>query len=341
MLPIVVGIPGPVLLDEEREVLEQVRPAGVVLFDRNIRDAEQVRDLTASLRDLEPEPFICVDLEGGRVNRLTALWGRLPAPARAARAGRKAVRALGDAAGAACRALGIQINFAPVVDLAVQGGRLVVEERCWHEDPERVRTFAEVFAKTQRNWCVSSCLKHYPGLGAVQVDTHQELPVLEVSASSLERHLIPHLGLSESVGAVMVGHVITPALGDSERPASLSKKIIERARALPGAPVVLSDDLDMGALSRIGSLEELAVTSLRAGAHGVLVCRSFNQLESIARLIRETADSEPSLRIRVNEAVSRLGTMRRELCRTGGSVPAPDDATVAQLWQQARSEAGE
>ncbi len=341
MLPIVVGIPGPVLLDEEREVLERVRPAGVVLFDRNIRNPDQVRDLTASLRDLEPEPFICVDLEGGRVNRFTALWGRLPAPARSARAGRKAVRALGDAAGAACRALGVQINFAPVVDLAVDGGRLTSEERCWHEDPERVRTFAEVFAKTQANWCVSSCLKHYPGLGAVLVDTHHELPVLELGPSALERHLMPYLGLAEAVGAVMVGHAITPALGDEDRPASLSPKVIEHARALPGGPVVLSDDLDMGALTPIGSLEELALSALRSGVHGVLVCRSFGKLESIASAIRDAVDGEPSLRIRVNEATSRLGTLRRELCRTGGSVPAPDDATVSQLWQQARTEAGE
>ena len=188
------------------------------------------------MRDLEPEPFVCVDLEGGRVNRLTALWGRLPAPARAARAGRKAVRALGDATGAACRGLGIHINLAPVVDLAVDGGRLSHEERCWHEDPERVQAFAEVFAKAQAAWCVSSCLKHYPGLGAVKVDTHQELPMVDLAATSLEHHLVPHVGLAESVGAVMVAHVVIPALGDAERPASLSPKVMEQARSLPGAP---------------------------------------------------------------------------------------------------------
>ena len=97
----------------------------------------------------------------------------------------------------------------------------------------------------------------------------------------------------------------------------------------------------MGALAALGTLEELAVSSLRAGAHGVLVCRSFERLESIASRLREAVESEPSLRIRVNEAASRLGTLRRELCRTGGSVPAPDDATIGQLWQQARHEAGE
>jgi len=123
-LPLVVGLPGTTVTDDDRALLERVRPAGVILFSRNIETPDQVRELVSGLQDLEPRPFVTADLEGGMVNRLSALWGDLPPPAEAAAAGRRAVRALGEAAGAACRNLGIQLDLAPVVDLDCPGGCL-------------------------------------------------------------------------------------------------------------------------------------------------------------------------------------------------------------------------
>ncbi len=100
-LPLVVGLPGTTVTDDDRALLERVRPAGVILFSRNIETPDQVRELVNGLEDFEPRPFVSADLEGGIVNRLSPLWGDLPAPAEAAAAGRRAVRTLGEAAGAA------------------------------------------------------------------------------------------------------------------------------------------------------------------------------------------------------------------------------------------------
>jgi beta-N-acetylhexosaminidase len=320
-------------------VLEQVRPSGIILFSRNIDTPEQASDLVDSLNELDPRPFVCVDLEGGAVNRLAALWGTLPSPSRAAAAGRRAIRALGEATGAACRCLGIHLNLAPVIDLEHPEGLIARQSRTLSEDPERVATLARVFAEGLAAWCVSGCLKHFPGIGAATLDTHLELPVVELDAADMERHLGVFAALSDTIPIVMVGHVVVPSLGDPERPASLSPTIVDRAASLPGSPVVLSDDLEMDALAAWGDLPERVVAALSARSHGALVCKAFDQLELIRDTLDHAVTSDPGFATRVRATTARLGTLRRDLCRTTASVPAPDAATVEQLWERARREA--
>jgi len=338
VLPLIVGIPGTTLDPSELAVLDAVRPAGIILFARNVSSATQVRSLVAGFEDLEPRPFVAVDLEGGLVNRFSSLWGELPSPAAAAAAGRRAVRDLGEAAGAACRALGIHLDFAPVIDLDRPGGLIPSQDRCLSSDPERVAALARVFHEGLSAWGVEGCLKHFPGLGAVDIDTHLALPTLSIDDRG------PHLevfdSLSHDIPIVMVGHAIAPDLGDSIRPASLSRAVVDRAAGLPGSPVVLSDDLEMGAIADLADLPELVVDALRASNHGILVCNAFGRLEEIAGLIDDTGRSDPGFKIRAEEAAARLGTLRRDLCQKAAAVPRPDDQTVAQLWHQARTAAG-
>lgn len=334
-LPLVVGIPGTTLDEGELAVLQRIHPAGVILFTRNIKTADQVRALIQQFEVLDPPPFVAVDLEGGVVNRLNHVWGDLPSPATAAAAGRKAVRALGEAAGAACRRLGIHLDLAPVVDLDRPDTAMSRDGRCLSADPERVATLALVFNEGLAEWGVSGCLKHYPGLGPVIEDTHLELPVLRVD-EPLDPHLEVFERLSESIPVVMVAHVVAPALGDADRPATLSRAVIDRAASLPGAPVVLSDDLEMGALEGCGDLPDRVIDAFRAHNHGVLVCQAFDRLDEIAEHIVQTGSADPTFESRVRELASRLGTLRRDLCRNAAAIPAPDDATVAQLWERAR-----
>jgi len=337
--PLVVGLEGLELTDSEREIIEIGRPAGVILFARNAESAEQVRQLVEQIHELETPPFVCVDLEGGMVNRFAALWGPLPSPARSAALGRRAMRALGEAAGAACRSLGIHLDLAPVVDLTCPGCVIDAQERGLAADPERVAALARVFVEGLASWCVTGCLKHFPGLGAVSVDTHEQLPTLDLDRAALEPHLHAFALLSQTVPLVMVGHVVVPALGDPDTPASLSSTVIKRAAALPGSPVILSDDLEMGALAGWGDLPDRVVAALRARNHGVLICRSIRRLPEIVDLLEEEQELDPALRSRVEDDGSRLGTLRRDVLRAAASVPAPDDATVAQLWDLARREA--
>jgi beta-N-acetylhexosaminidase len=338
-LPLIVGIPGPALEESHLAVLESVRPAGIVLFARNIESSDQVRQLVDSFCDLDPRPFVCVDLEGGMVNRLAPLWGDLPSPAQAAASGRKAVRALGQAAGAACRALGISLDFAPVVDLERPEGLIARQGRTLSRDTERSSTFARVFADGLAEWNVGGCLKHFPGLGAASVDTHEDLAIIDHRTEDLDAHMGVFAALSADIPVVMIGHVVVPALGDAERPASLSRQVVRLAKDLPGRPVVLSDDIEMGALGGFGAIEDLTVAAFKAQIHGVLICKRFDQLSAVAERLRREADEDSTFASSLEEGRARLGTLARDLCQKAGSIPAPDDATVDQLWQRARREA--
>ncbi len=339
-LPLVVGLPDLELTREQRGVLEEVRPAGVILFSRNVKDSDQVRELVRTVGELEPRPFICIDLEGGLVNRLSAIWGPLPTPAAAAAAGRRAVKALGEAAGSACRALGVHLDLAPVVDLARPGGVITEQGRAFAASAERAATLARLFTEGLQCWQVGGCLKHFPGLGPVPVDTHEELPVVDHRTEDLDEHLGIFAALSQDISVVMVGHVIAPSLGEYEKPASLSRRVVQLATDLPGRPVVLCDDLEMGALDGLGELPELVSAALRAHNHGVLVCNAFERLPGIAEVIREQSIRDSRLAARIEEGRARLGTLARDLQHNAAAVPAPDDATVSQLWDRARREAG-
>jgi beta-N-acetylhexosaminidase len=315
-------------------VIEDIRPIGIVLFARNIASPEQTRDLVSSINELEAQPLIAVDLEGGAVNRLRSLWGDLPSAAAAARSGRAAVRALGKAAGAACRALGIQVDFAPVIDLGCEGGLIAGQERCLSDQPDRVIALARIFNESLSAWGITGCLKHFPGLGAVSVDTHDQLAVL--SDGDLDLHCEVFGALSGEVPLVMVGHAASPQFGDPKRPTSLSIPAITAATKLPGSPVVVTDDLEMGALAGFGDLPELVVEAFRARIHGALVCSRLDRLSEIVNLMDATATTEPSLKSSIRAASARLGTLRREVRNVSSAIPAPDDETVAQLWELAR-----
>jgi beta-N-acetylhexosaminidase len=336
---LVVGLPSTTLDERQLTTLQRVLPAGVILFARNIDTADQVRELTDELDELDPRPFVAVDLEGGAVNRLQRLWGDLPSPAEAATAGRHSVRALGEAAGSACRRLGIQLDLAPVVDLDRAEGALSRQGRCLSDNPERVATLARAFHEGLSTWGVSGCLKHFPGLGPIVADTHDELPILDID-ESMQPHLEVFSALAEEIPIVMVAHVVVPPLGDPLRPATLSRAVVGRAAGLPGGPVVLSDDLEMGALDDWGDLPERVVAAVRACNHGVLVCKAFDRLEEIADHIDETIAVDPSFASRVEATTARLGTLRRDLCHVAAAIPAPDDETVASLWEVARRLAG-
>ncbi len=338
-MPLIVGLPGATLGSDEIEILERVQPVGVILFQRNVESADQVRELVANLVELDPRPFVAVDLEGGMVNRLRPIWGELPSPAEAAAAGRRAVGALGEAAGAACRSLGIHLDLAPVVDLGRPHGLIAQQGRSLGTDPERVAILARVFNKGLASWGIRGCLKHFPGIGEIPVDTHEELPSLEGTPDEIDAQIQIFSELSQEIPMVMVGHVVVPCLGDEAIPASLSPAIIRRATQLPGSPIVLSDDIEMGALDGSGDLPQRVEAALAARTHGVLVCKAFDRLLEIAAHLNERIATDSSLSTRLLEMAACMGSLRRDLLQSAAAIPAPNDTTVAQLWERARCEA--
>jgi len=244
---------------------------------------------------------VAVDLEGGRVNRLAKLVGPLPSPARAAAAGSAAILALGRALGAACAHFGITVDYAPVVDMGISGGHLGGEGRCLGANPEEVVAAAETLLSGLEEPGVASCLKHFPGLGTGTVDSHRDLPVLD---EGVEAEIEVFRRLARPERAVMVAHALAPTLGEPHTPASLSRAIVGLLDPFSNGPVI-SDDLEMGALARYGTLGERACAALLAGCHQVLVCNAMDARREVVAHVQEWAERTPELAARLQDAAVR------------------------------------
>jgi len=271
------GVAGTELSAGERDTLARLGPGGVILFARNVMSRDQVTALVAELHALPSRPYVAVDLEGGRVDRLRTLFGGLPSAAQAGRAGEAATAALGRAAGACCASLGIDVDLAPVLDVARPGGWLAAEDRCFAATPAEVEALAAAFVAGVEGFGVRVCLKHYPGLGSGGVDSHRDLPLL---ADDVAREATTFHRLGGRGRGVMVAHALAPALGEAWAPASLSARIVGRLRRAHPGPV-LADDLEMGALAAHGTLPERAAAAILAGCDQVLVCNAMEDRHAV------------------------------------------------------------
>ncbi|MGC8916913.1 MAG: glycoside hydrolase family 3 N-terminal domain-containing protein [Thermoanaerobaculum sp.] len=308
---LVCGVAGLELSPEERELLEELQPGGVILFARNIASPGQVRELVAAVRSLPGKPYVAVDLEGGRVNRLRSLVGELPSPQLLAQHGEVAARELGEVCGALCAVLGIHVDLAPVVDVAGARSYIGGEERCWGDGIREVVRLGKAFLEGLETFGVRGCLKHFPGLGSGDVDSHRELPVL---ADEVKGQREVFSALAAPHRAVMVAHALAPALGEALAPASCSPRIVGLVPKNSGP--ILADDLEMGALEPWGSLGERAAAALLAGCHQVLLCNALEARREVAEYVDFWAPRDPQLGFRLAAAKKKLASFAEgELAR--------------------------
>ncbi len=324
------GVPGVALDADERQLLGELRPGGIILFARNVESRAQLAELVLELRTLPFRPYISIDMEGGRVNRLLRVVGPLPSPTAAAAAGSEAVEALGAAIGAACAHLGIGVDFAPVVDVSRADGYLGGEGRCLGSDVDAVIAAAAAFLSGLERYGVAGCLKHYPGLGGGTVDSHKDLPLLDDGVLDEERAFT---ALVRPQRAVMVAHAVAPRLGEGVLPASLSGVVIGRLRRWAAGPVI-SDDLEMGALSAFGTLPERAAAALLAGCDQATVSNTMPARLAVVAALERWSASDPLLAARLRTSEHRCsGWGRGEMAE----VAWPD---VERLVERARALAG-
>lgn len=292
MLPLLAGIVGTELSQAEEDLFRRVQPAGYILFSRNIESSEQTRRLTDSLYALSEEvPLLTIDQEGGRVVRTAALGWMLPSASCLAKRGdsREIVKqATLTARG--LRLLGFNMNLAPVLDLGSRDGvSNALPDRCWGATPNKVLAGACVYASALKKGGVLTCGKHFPGLGRASVDPHYELPVVEASREDLQKHdVIPFTALGEELlDAVMCAHVFFPLL-DEKYPSSLSRVILtDFLRTQLGYDgLVMTDDLDMGAITSHYSLEDAVVLAVNAGNDLAMVCHSHERMDIVAEALR-------------------------------------------------------
>ena len=313
----IVGIPGPRLDDRTCSVLTDLRPGGVILFARNYTDPDTLRALCGELHALDHDnpPLVALDHEGGRVHRLGTPFTHFPPAACIGETGEPHLAfEVGAAFGHELRNVGIDIDFAPVLDMFSNPANTVIGDRAFGSDPQRVAEFGCALAAGLRSAGVLPCGKHFPGHGATLLDSHDALPCDERPQARLEALDLPpfEAAIAQDIEMLMTAHVVYPAL-DPERPASLSPVVMHALlrQRLGFGGIIVSDDLEMGAISRTSSLEDASVRALAAGADMVLICHSLNRALP-ARDACERALNDGRLRdTHLREAHDRIRRLKR------------------------------
>ena len=321
-----VGVEGTRLAPSEGAVLKRVRPAGVVLVQRNVADEGSLRALISELRAAAPGLVLALDAEGGRVDRLRTLVGPAPGADRLTTHPPALARRAGYWVGAALAGFGFDLDLAPVVDLDHGRAGNALDRRTFGADPRAVARRASAFLDGLHAAGVGGCLKHFPGLGGAASDTHLAPAAIGLAAAELTLDLAPFRALAARVEAVMASHAVYPALDPEARPATLSAALcgglLRRGVRFRGA--LLSDDLEMGALAPWGELPERGSAALAAGCDGLLFCRRLEAAPEIAAAL-----GARRLAARRAEAGARLARLRRELARRRRAAgPPPSLARV-------------
>ena len=277
---LLIGVAGTSLTAQERDWLQHDAVAGVVLFGRNFASRAQVAELSAAIRDAAPRPqLICVDQEGGRVQRFREGYSALPPlqelgaqyaadPSRALELAEQHAWLMASEV----RASGVDLSFAPVVDLA--RGNRAIGNRAFSEDPQVVAAFTAAYVRGMHHAGMGATLKHFPGHGTVLEDTHVDVAIDPRPLHELQaQDLVPFVaGIAAGADAVMMAHVVYPKV--APEPAGYSARWIEQIlRGDMGfRGVVFSDDIGMAASHTAGGVGARVHAHLDAGCDVVLVC---------------------------------------------------------------------
>ncbi len=316
---LVVGIPGFEIDAATREALEELCVGGVILFKRNVDTPAQIRALTRALHSLRPRPLISIDQEGGRVARLRNPFTEFPAAAVVGRNGDAGLaRNIGEAIGRELSAVGIDVDYVPVLDVHSNANNPVIGDRAFASDPETVARFAIAMMRGLRAGGVIPCGKHFPGHGDTATDSHHELPVVKRSRTGLDQiELAPfRAAISAGIPMLMTAHVVYPAL-DPKCPATVSPAIIDRLlrQGMGFEGVVASDDLHMRAISASQSIAKAAVDSVAAGVDQLLVCHDLGEAKKVVEAIAAAIDDGSLKLTKVERASQRILKLMRSHAR--------------------------
>jgi len=289
---ILCGVPGKELDAASAELFRRVQPGGFILFGRNIESAPQLRKLIDDLRDLsETEPIVTIDQEGGRVSRLR-LIGSEPPNAQQLRDKDDVdlIRRHGDITGRLLRVFGFNLDLCPVLDISFDDSAdNSLRGRCYGKTVEQVVRNAGAFNDAMRKQGIASCGKHFPGYSAARSDAHYELPKIDRAREELDANeLAVFRKLIDKVDSMMICHGWYPSLEPEKTPASLSRRVItDLLRSQFGFDgLVMTDDLDMGAILNGYGLEQTIRFAIGAGNDLVMICHRIPEVENVQRILR-------------------------------------------------------
>lgn len=309
---VLVGCAGASISPSERLVLAEYQFGGFVLFKRNCIEPIEIARLCRELWALAAEtpPFIAIDQEGGGVHRLPPPFTHFPAAARiGARRNAELARNLGFSVAEELKLIGINLNFAPVLDVVSNPANPVIGDRAFGADPKQVIEISTAWMQGLREGGIIPCGKHFPGHGDTGEDSHFELPLLKKNLDDLQAtELAPFAHASrQGIESLMIAHVLYPAL-DPNFPASLSEPIVTGLlrQQFGYDGVVFSDDMAMKAISTHYSIEEVTLRAVQAGVDSLLFCHDIDDAVRAFEILNSEAERDPFVRACVDDSYRRI-----------------------------------
>ena len=324
-----IGLSGTELDEEARALIAEIKPGGIILFGRNVEAADQVRKLLDGARAMLPIAPLCgIDQEGGLVDRLRNIFPPMPS-ARAIRqhGDLSGARTLGRVTGEILRMLGLDINFAPVMSIITQERSQLTNglySRSFGRSPGEVLGYTTVYMRgLQATGCLG-CLKHFPGIGAGDVDSHVEMPLVPLSRDDLlAQDLAPYIELfqrvDDRVRVVMVSHGGFPNIDIKKgttsgliEPASISPSIVSKLlrQELRYNHLVVTDDLEMGAISKHFEIEDASLRAFSAGEDMLLICSTPSTIRRGYRALLEAARAGLVSEKRIQGSLKRIAATK-------------------------------
>lgn len=314
------GIPGPRLDEETESLIRDYHLGGIILFSCNIVDPVQVTKLCRDIQDKALKHhkhyiFLAVDQEGGRVARLGEPFTQFPGNAAISMDDNPIEKAREFALVTAreMKMVGLNMNLAPVVDVNRGRPEKHLEDRTFGEDPEMTAMLGKTVVKVLQENGIMAVAKHFPGLGSTGIDPHHNLPRIEMDMGELEEvNLLPFkAAIEEGVSAIMTSHAIYSSM-DQKRPATMSPAILNTLlRGKMGFDgLVITDDLEMGAIAKHWGVVEGALASFEAGSDILLICKDQKSvLDSLNLLRRRLLRGEIPFE-RLNQSLERIEKVR-------------------------------
>jgi beta-N-acetylhexosaminidase len=301
---------------ETRELLDIIKPGGIVLSRRNIDTFDQTTRLTSRFNEGRDIPaLVAIQQEGGAADRLRQLFAPIPSMSDAANNGMAQLRRLGHVIGAELQATGFNTLFGPVLDLSTPGS--ILRGRTLGASPAAATRAGGAFIEEVSQNGTIVCGKHFPGLGAVQRDPHFTLPEVDKPKKLLlMEDIAPFVNLFNVLPMIMVGHAYFPSLSDSRPlPASLSPRIVDRLlrKKLGYSGLIVTDDMTLGAVTGLGLTPERFLEAFEAGNDMLLFSQTTPLVEQAFQAILRSARQSTAMRNRITASVQRILALKRRI----------------------------
>jgi beta-N-acetylhexosaminidase len=324
------GMPGTVLDKNTKDLIRDYNIGGIILFSRNISDPLQLAKLctdiqTTALTHHGNNIFIAIDQEGGNVARLKEPFSVFPGNEEIGRDidPEKKAREFGEVTAKEMSTVGLNMNLAPVMDVRTGLPDEHLKGRIFSDDPGNVALLGGIVIDSLQKNGIMAVAKHFPGLGLASFDPHQDKVTIPFKSREVERdQLIPFVSsINKNVSGIMTSHAIYPSI-DPDYPGTLSRKILTELlrNELQYKGLILTDDLEMGAISKTAGVTEGAVASFRAGADLLLICENQQKVvESIESMGREVLSGKIKMS-RLHESLDRINSLRLNYSQPGKEI---------------------